>query len=84
LEEVIQLCVGLYYVVLLISKLRSTKDVCIIIINLIHCYKRQIMIPFLYNVVFNLAVKHSYDCEIPVDRLLHIVDNTGTSSSGKR
>src|SRR3989344_8300778 len=84
LEEVIQLCVGLYYVVSLISKLRSTKNVCIIIISLINCYKQQIMIPFLYNVLFNLTVKHSYDCLSAVARLLQIVDNTGTRSSGER
>lgn len=84
LEEVVQLCVGLYYVVSLIAKLRSTKNVCIIIINLINCHRQQIMIPFLYNVLFNLTVKHSCDYLSAVARLLQIVDNTETSSSGKR
>src|SRR3989338_4194189 len=80
LEEVVQLCVGLYYVVSPITRLRSTDNVCIIIINLIHSDMRQIMIPFLYYVLLNLAVKHSYDCSNTVARLLQIVDNTGTSS----
>jgi hypothetical protein len=85
LEEVIQLCVGLYYVVSLISKLRLTKNVYIIITNLINCYEQQtIMILFLYNVLFNLVVKHPCDYESAVSELLQIVDNTGTSSSGKR
>lgn len=44
---------------------------------------RQFMIQLLYNVLFDLMVEHSCDCESILKGLLQIADYTETSSSGE-
>ena len=62
--------------VLLISKLGSAENVCIITVNLIHRLMQQTMIQVLYNVLFNLKAEHSCDCLSAVADTLTFVRNT--------